>query len=416
MANFDLVDSRTRSRSNGSVKKYMDRNKKAISDAVKKKIQDSGIGEMLDGHDIEIDVKKGGYNVDEPNITYDNTRGVIDGVATGNTEYERGDSFNMQNGGKGGGRDASDGEDDVDSFKFRLTSEEFLDLVFDALELPNRIKKIFVEEDSNIYQRQGFTTEGAPSRLSILRTYKQSLGRTLAETQSYKDEIEDEDDDEKKELVEEKIRNISMFRDVDLRYTHWAPVPTIKFKCVVFFIMDVSGSMEEHEKTVSKGFFLLFVLFLRKCYNDVDIVFIRHTTTAQEVDEHTFFYDPLSGGTLMSPALDLVNTIIEERYDKNIYNIYCAQASDGDNMYGDVPVYIDKLSNNILPLVQYYIYIEVRNPAYSIPGRDETSSSTFRGIQKVASGHDNIDAAVIRDMGKLYYVFMSLFSTKNFAV
>lgn len=411
MMAFDLVDSRNRNRSNGSVKKYMDRNKKAIREAIKKKIADTGIKDLLDGHDVEVDVKKGGYRVSEPGIVYDNGTGIADGVVTGNTEYERGDEFTIPYG-EGSGNQAGNGEDDVDSFTFRMSSNEFLDYVFDELALPDRIKKIFVEEESNIMQRAGFTTEGAPSRLSILRTYRQALGRTLAETETYRSELEDEEDEDKRKELEEKLKNVSQFRDIDLRYTYWTPAPTIKFKCVVFFIMDVSGSMEEQEKILAKGFFLLFVLFLRKCYNDVEMVFVRHTTTAEEVDEHTFFYDPKTGGTFMSPALELVNTIIKERYDTNIFNIYCAQASDGDNTFGDVPKYLTLLKDTILPQVQYYIYIEVADENSRWVSM-ESSSETMRGIGKMALTKTNINAAKVRSLDRLYYVFLDLFRKKR---
>ena len=68
-------------------------------------------------------------------------------------------------------------------------------------------------------------------------------------------------------------------------------------------LMDVSGSMDERKKDLAKRFFALLYLFLERKYSAVDVVFIRHTETAQEVDEKTFFYDPQSGGTLVMPAL-----------------------------------------------------------------------------------------------------------------
>lgn len=409
---FDLVDSRNRKRSTGSVRKYIERNKRAITDALKKKIADSGLGDILDGHDVELDVKKGGSSTDEPMIGYSSQEGSSDQVLTGNDQYNRGDQYPMPKGGKGQGG-GQDGDDGVDSFKFRMTSKEFLDLVFDSLALPNKLKKVFIEEDSNVMQRSGFTTEGAPSRLSIIRTYRQSLGRTLAEKEQYRIEMEDEEDEDKKEIIEQKIKNISLFRDVDLRYTHWTPAPTIRFKCTIFMIMDVSGSMGEDEKELGKGFFLLFLLFLRKTYNEVEIIFLRHTTVAEEVDEKTFFYDPKNGGTLMSPALVLMDEIIRERIDLNTSNVYVAQVSDGDNTYSDTTTYLEMLKSTILPKVQYFIYIEVA-PNRGMGLFNNPTSTTLKGIRDIAVTHDNINAAVVRSVDRIWYVFIELFKTKGF--
>ena len=58
----------------------------------------------------------------------------------------------------------------------------------------------------------------------------------------------------------------------------------------MFCLMDVSGSMTEHMKDLAKRFYTLLYIFLKRRYRHVEIVFIRHTHEAQEVDEETFFH------------------------------------------------------------------------------------------------------------------------------
>jgi uncharacterized sporulation protein YeaH/YhbH (DUF444 family) len=103
----------------------------------------------------------------------------------------------------------------------------------------------------------------------------------------------------------------------------------------MFCLMDVSGSMGEREKDLAKRFFMLLHLFLKRRYERLDIVFIRHTHDAQEVDEHTFFYSRQSGGTIVSTALEEMKKIVHDRYATGEWNIYAAQASDGYTQTGD---------------------------------------------------------------------------------
>src|SRR3546814_18539552 len=100
---------------------------------------------------------------------------------------------------------------------------------------------------------------------------------------------------------------------------------------------DLSGSMTEHMKDLAKRFFALLHLFLTRNYRYVDVVFIRHTDRAEEVDEQTFFYSRETGGTLVSSALDKMLQVVAERYRPSDWNIYVAQASYGDNIESDNP-------------------------------------------------------------------------------
>jgi uncharacterized sporulation protein YeaH/YhbH (DUF444 family) len=123
--------------------------------------------------------------------------------------------------------------------------------------------------------------------------------------------------------------------------------------------MDVSGSMTQDIKDLAKRFFVLLHLFLRRHYQKTEVVFIRHHTKADEVDEEEFFHSRETGGTVVSSALDLMKKIVAERYPTDSWNIYAAQASDGENWQDDSPKCHELLVKRLLPLVQYFAYIEI---------------------------------------------------------
>ena len=128
----------------------------------------------------------------------------------------------------------------------------------------------------------------------------------------------------------------------------------------MFCLMDVSASMGEREKDLAKRFFILLHLFLKRKYDRVDIVFIRHTHEASEVDEQEFFYGKESGGTIVSSALKEMIEIREKRYPVADWNIYCAQASDGDNSGNDTDGCVELLdARPFCRSTQYFAYIEI---------------------------------------------------------
>ena len=131
----------------------------------------------------------------------------------------------------------------------------------------------------------------------------------------------------------------------------------------MFCLMDVSGSMTEHMKDLAKRFYTLLYVFLKRRYRHVEIVFIRHTDRAEEVDEDTFFHGPASGGTLVSSALQEMHDIVRSRFRPADWNIYAAQASDGDNSTSDGEVAGRLLTEMILPVSQFFAYLEVGEDA-----------------------------------------------------
>ena len=191
--------------------------------------------------------------------------------------------------------------------------------------------------------------------------------------------------------------------EVDLRFNNYEKYPVPVTSAVMFCIMDVSGSMGEKEKDIAKRFFMLLYMFLTKQYERIDMVFIRHHTAAKEVTEDEFFNSRESGGTIVLPALELMDKIIKERYSVN-HNIYAAQASDGD--VWDLKDAIDcsqSLNNDILKKLQYMIYIEI--------GRSR-SSMLWEEYEKVTGQKDNFKIGKIDDNTQIWEVFKDFFKKR----
>ena len=201
-----------------------------------------------------------------------------------------------------------------------------------------------------------------------------------------------------------KIDSLPFIDTIDLRYNNRIKIPTPSTQAVMFCLMDVSGSMDEEKKQVAKRFFMLLYLFLTRTYEHIELVFIRHHTQAAEVDEEDFFHSRESGGTVVSSVLELMHEIIRERYTRGNWNIYGAQASDGDNWDADSPKCRALLDEKILPALQYYAYIEI--------GGAEPQNLWHEYV-KLKDIHPHTFAMQqIKDLADIYPVFRELFRKK----
>lgn len=408
--------------------KFLKRAKQQIKETVKEAVTTPGksLRDIGSGENVKIKQK----DLSEPTFRHNPNSGNTKRVLPGNKEYSVGDLLPKPKGGggKGGSGDPSEGDPDsdnsLDEFQFTLTREEFFNYLFEDLELPDFIKQNL--EGSNAFQtaREGFTNYSSPANLNIEQTYKKSIGRRLAlgrpsddEITELREEIESEERKGKNptelyERLEELLRKqktIPFIDEKDLKYNNWTKKPKPINRAVMFCLMDVSGSMGEKEKDISKRFFLLLYLFLERRYEAIDLRFIRHTTTAEEVDEQTFFYDPLSGGTVISSGLVLIKDIIDEDYPVDDWNIYIAQCTDGDNSTADNKEVERILVNELLPLVQYYAYIQVRKlDEHGYFGY--SSYSAWGTYNKLDGEHRNLVARQVDNQNKIWSVFTELFS------
>ena len=201
------------------------------------------------------------------------------------------------------------------------------------------------------------------------------------------------------EALRRRLMKIPFLDPFDLRYRNRVRVPLPASRAVMFCLMDVSGSMDEARKDMAKRFFILLYLFLMRHYQKTEIVFIRHHTQASEVSEEEFFQSTESGGTVASSALTLMHQIIKDRYSPNEWNIYGAQASDGDNWHQDSAKCRELLVEKLLPVSRYFAYIQVA----------EESQNLWEEYAQVRESHSNFAMQKIVDASGIYPVFRELF-------
>jgi len=398
------------------IRRFKDQIRKSVSDAVAER----SITDMDHGERVNIPTK----DTNEPIFSH-GPGGKRTIVSPGNTDFVAGDKINRppSGGGKGGGQgNASNSGEGEDNFVFQLTREEFLEFFFEDLELPDLVKTQLAKVVDFKMRRAGYTTTGVPSNINVVRSLRGAMARRIAlrgphlnQIRELNEEMEklDKDNEEdakrirkiKREIKELKrrVEAIPFIDTFDLRFNHRIKEPRPTTQAVMFCLMDVSGSMNEERKDIAKRFFILLYLFLTRTYENIEVVFIRHHTTAKEVDEHEFFYSRETGGTVVSSALEMMHDIIKERYPTSDWNIYVAQASDGDNWEGDSPTCSDLLINKIMPLLQYYAYVEIT--AYE-------HQSLWREYEKVAAAYGNFAMQDISGLTSIYPVFRKLFSKK----
>lgn len=419
-----ILDRRQNAKNKSAVnrQRFLERYKKHIKKAVTDAVDKRSITDMDRGEEVSIP----GQDISEPVFQHGNGgRRTI--VHPGNKEFVAGDRIARPKGGGGGGGgagDASNSGEGMDDFVFQLTQEEFLEFLFDDLALPNLTKRHLKGSSSFKYEHAGFTTDGVPAKLSVLRSLRQAKARRIALTgQSRRhlrvcsEQLEEayQQGDELKarrvkddiERLEKRIARIPFLDTTDLRFNLHVKKPIPTSQAVMFCLMDVSGSMDQNIKDIAKRFYLLLHMFLTRHYEKTEIVFIRHHTVAKEVDEQEFFYSRETGGTVVSSALKLMQEIMEARYSSNEWNIYGAQASDGDNWNDDSPTCRKLLEENILPLVQYFSYVEITK---------RNHQALWREYEHVADKYpDAFAQRHIADVADIFPVFHDLFQKKDAA-
>jgi len=419
-----IVDRRLnpKAKSLGNRQRFLRRAKAEIREAVRDSLRRRKVSDVDGGEDVRIRSK----SLREPQFGLGREQGERDFVLPGNKEFSPGDVIRKpERGGGGRGQKGSQDGDGEDDFVFSLTREEFLDIFFEDLQLPNLVKAKLKTLKSAEAMRAGFTTDGPPAKLNRVQTLRKSLARRIALRRPRKAEIDElEEEIAKAEAAdprdEERIgelkarlstlqyqrRVVGYIDPLDLTYNRTERRPKPKTQAVMFCLMDVSASMTEELKELAKRFFMLLHLFLTRHYSEVDVVFIRHTTKAQEVDEETFFRATETGGTVISSALDEMMRVVKDRYPVDDWNIYAAQASDGHNFDDDMARCMDMLENEILPICQYYAYIEV----YSDDHLSPFLSVVWSGYDTIDSRHENFAMRRVSGPGDIYPVFRELFS------
>ncbi|MFZ5619057.1 MAG: YeaH/YhbH family protein [Pseudomonadota bacterium] len=414
----------------GNRQRFLRRARVQIKEAVNKSLRDRSVQDLDKGEKITIPSKSTG----EPRFRLDPEAGSRDWVAPGNKEFGVGDKIKKppKAGGKGG-KDAADSGESEDSFQFTLTQDEFLDIFFEDLELPNLVKRSLKEMKSTAWRRAGISVVGSPTNLNLIRTMRNAYGRRLAlkrpstrEMNELKErlfELERISEPNEAEIAEKKAllekleamearRRWAPYIDpLDVRYNTFEPTPTPTTAAVMFCLMDVSGSMGEREKDLAKRFYMLLYLFLKRRYERVDVVFIRHTHHAEEVDEETFFYSRQSGGTVVSTALEKMLEIQRERYAASEWNIYVAQASDGYTQSGDAKRCVEILDEEVMPISQYYAYIEILDEReLEVFSDKDSGAELWRAYRTFAPRWKTFAQTRIAKPSDIFPVFRELFA------
>ena len=417
-----VIDRRLNGKNKSTVnrQRFLQRYRGHIKKAVEEAVGRRSITDMEHGEQISIP----GRDIDEP-VLHHGRGGRQTIVHPGNKEFVAGERIPRPQGGGGGqgAGQASNSGEGMDDFVFQITQEEFLDFMFEDLELPNLVKRPLTGTDTFKTVRAGIANEGNPSRINIVRTLRSAHARRIAlsgssraQLRALKAELERlrleephnfgdiKAAEEEIERLKARINRVPFLDTFDLKYNLLVKHPNPSSKAVMFCLMDVSGSMTQSTKDIAKRFFILLYLFLKRNYDKIDVVFIRHHTSAKEVDEEEFFYSRETGGTIVSSALKMMQEIMAERYPANEWNIYAAQASDGDNWNDDSPLCRDILINQIMPFVQYFTYVEIT------PREHQALWYEYNQVAEAFS--DAFAQQQLVSAGDIYPVFRELFQRR----
>jgi len=298
-------------------------------------------------------------------------------IGQGDGDSQPGDSVGQD--GPGRGKQAGD-QSGVDYYEADITIDELATLLFEDLGLPNLQQKSAETLEAETFRFNEISKKGLMPNLDKRRTILQNIKRNaMAGHPSF-----------------------GGVKDDDLRFKIWVPDVRRETNAVVIAMRDVSGSMGEFEKYITRSFYFWMVKFLRTKYNRVKIVFITHHTEAKEVDEETFFKLGESGGTKVSSAYQLALDIVKERFDPSSWNIYPFHFSDGDN-WGDVDNRrcVD-LVNRLLEVSNVFGYGEIRE------GAIRSSSTLMNAFQAIKDEH--FISVVITDKKDVYPALRKFFT------
>ncbi len=405
-----------KNKSIGNRERFLRRFRGQIREAVRRAVAGRSIHDIEQGEDITLPRR----DVSEPVFGH-GSGGIRETVHPGNRDYVRGDRIERPSGGGAGGSGPGASQDAIgeDDFVFRITREEFMQYFFDDLALPHLVRtQLLPDAPEWKSRRAGFISEGTPTNLHVVRSMRVALSRRIAlggDTRRRLHELELQLAEAMRqtppmpgeihaltvqiEMLRRRLGKIPFFDPFDLRYRNRVRVPLPTAKAAMFCLMDVSGSMDEARKDIAKRFFILLYLFLRRHYERTDVIFIRHHTQATEVSEEEFFQSTETGGTVVSSALTLMHQIIQARYPPGEWNIYGAQASDGDNWHQDSAKCRELLTGKLLPVSRYFAYVQV----------GEEDQNLWEEYTQVQDSSPNFAMRKISDAAEIYPVFRELF-------
>jgi len=366
------------------------RHRKKIEKAIKEGIHNIVAEESIIGESGKKKFKIPVRGIKEYRFVYGENGNNSVGSGNGN-DLQRGQVIGKKKKKQGKGEPEKAGNQAGEEFyEVELTLEQVADYLFKDLDLPNFEKKKNAEVVSKKIRRKGYRTKGIRPRLDKKKSAIQRIKRMKKEEYSGKRE---QDSEESFSFIEK-----------DLRYKHYKVSEKKTSSAVIFFMMDVSGSMGTTKKFLSRSFFFLLYHFIRSRYDKVEIVFIAYESQAFEVDEKSFFERGSSGGTIASTGIKMVNDIIDSRYHPSSWNIYAFHSSDGDNWPTDNDN-VKSIIQQLMPKLQFYGYCEIEPSAERMRWLKDTSLGAV--FDKMV--HDKLKSASITCKEDIWDAFNAFF-------
>lgn len=367
------------------------RHKEKIEKAIKEGIHDIVAEESIIGQSGKKKIRIPVRGLKEYRFIYDQGNGSKGVGAAPGSDIKKGQKIKDGKKKQGQGNpDKPGNEKGEDFYDVEISLDELAKYLFDDLELPELEKKKSAELFSEKYKRKGYRPQGIRPRLSKKETLKNKIKRKKAAIRngSYDPESEER----------------FTFHDDDLKYKHIDITKKPITNAVIFFIMDTSGSMTKGKKYLARSFFFLLYQFIRYRYQNIETVFISHTTEAKEVNEDDFFKKGSSGGTYISSGLKLAHEITNERFSPSSWNIYTFHCSDGENWSEDNPKALDFMSK-LIDMSQLAGYIQIKGETNNMWG--EEMAKTFEPLVS-----DSFKVLKIKSKKDVWPQFAKLFGGK----
>jgi len=446
ISSFIFVDRRKtgRGKSLPNREKLLRRVKESIRAAKPEDIDAGGVkgGAQSASKQLANPVKIARDALAEPTFRYASHSGEYEVVLPGNDKWLKGDEFPMDGEGEGGGGGSGPGEDGEDDFVVNISRSEFFDVFFEDCALPDLEQTTEKELPEAVNKPAGFQKEGTPGQLSVIRSYRNSLGRrralngeTYAEIERLEAEVEAYNNGTHEQCayldlteigsiiydLQVKIAELkatidaksgAAFEKVDLRYRKTEKVMVKSADAVLIMAMDVSGSMDEERKRLGRKYFAMQYAFIKRKYPNTDLVFIWHTDHAEECDEETFFTTRMNGGTVISEAIVLAHQIIKERYDATQTNIYFSYAGDGDNFSYDNSKVIDAFENGFLGKLRHAVYIQVGEEMGSSWAGQSGQALFWNTMQSIANSTKKMHVVKVHNEGEVFTAFKKVYAKK----
>ena len=357
--------------------KDAERHRGKIDDAIRKGVKDVISEESIitkrKGRKVRIPVR----GLKDYRFVYGN-KGKNGSAGAGSGEGKPGDIVGQKDKKDGGNKPGN--KEGNDYMEAEVDIDYLIDIMFQDLGLPWIEEKTKIEKLVPVgWKFETISKKGVVSRIHKKRTFIETIKRTASyvgeiiretnctEDDAYialsmaKDDINEAIDIIKEDRIDKDHEAHLIIDDDDLRFKQIEPDMTPHSNAVIIAMMDTSGSMTMNKKYLARSMLFWMVEFLKKTYDHVDIKFIQHTTTANIVDEDTFFHKGESGGTYCWTAIDKALYLIDTEYPIDEWNTYCVYISDGEDW--EPPKTIPYIERLLKKKVNMFSYIEIDTEA-----------------------------------------------------